>query len=101
VYDNDPRTLLRNLGVTDPDSLSLALGAEAALWTEQADSSSVNSKIWPRAAAMAERLWSDPQSNWQAAESRFLEHRERLVGLGVTPDSIEPQWCVLNQGYCY
>lgn len=34
------------------------LGAESPLWTEQTDDQALDSRIWPRAAALAERLWT-------------------------------------------
>jgi len=43
---------------TTDEERALILGAEASMWTEFATAENVDSRIWPRAAAVAERLWS-------------------------------------------
>lgn len=99
VYDNSPLQIIKSHGYAN--KRNLVLGGEAALWTEQADSASVDAKIWPRAAALGERLWSEPSSTWIHAEQRMLKQRERLVKRGIAAESLEPEWCLQNQGYCY
>ncbi|XP_032672325.1 chitooligosaccharidolytic beta-N-acetylglucosaminidase [Odontomachus brunneus] len=99
IYDNSPLEIVKKQGYEHKKDL--ILGGEAALWTEQADSASVDSRLWPRSAAMAERLWSEPTSKWYHAEHRMLTHRERLVEQGIDTDSLEPEWCLQNQGSCY
>ncbi len=44
-----------------PEQQKLILGGEVAMWAEQIDQYTIDSRIWPRTAAMAERFWS-PQN---------------------------------------
>ena len=48
----------------------VVLGAEAAIWTEQASSSNMLTRLFPRTWALAERLWSNPPvvSNYSSWE---------------------------------
>jgi hexosaminidase len=44
-----------------PDQQARILGGEACMWAEYVTSETVDSRIWPRMAAIAERFWS-PQN---------------------------------------
>jgi hexosaminidase len=44
-----------------PEQQKLILGGEVCMWAEQLNARTIDSRIWPRTAVMAERFWS-PQS---------------------------------------
>lgn len=70
------------------------------MWGEYADDVSVESKTWPRAAAMGERLWTDPNTSAEKSIPRFYRHRERLVSRGISAEALVPKWCYQNEGKC-
>jgi len=87
-YQNDPI----------PDSISLTaaetkniLGGEATMWSELVNPETVDSRIWPRTAAIAERLWSpatikDTDDMYRRLDLASL----RLDALGLRHESYKP-----------
>jgi len=111
-YMNDP------IPETSPLSEAekrLILGGEATMWAELVTSETVDSRIWPRTAAIAERFWS-PQSvkdiedmyrrmniislqleelglkhlSYQAALLRRMARSDAVAPLKVLADTVEP-----------
>ncbi|HEY7183242.1 MAG TPA: family 20 glycosylhydrolase, partial [Blastocatellia bacterium] len=54
-YLNDP--VPENTTLT-PEEQKLILGGEATMWSEWVSPETIDSRIWPRTAAIAERFWS-------------------------------------------
>lgn len=83
--------------------MSQIKGGEACMWTEQVDENSLDSRIWPRAIALAERLWSDPPLNDISAKetiNRFSIFHARFLELGLKSDAIFPKYCEQNENEC-
>ncbi len=68
-----------------PEQRSLILGGEVCMWAEQLNSRTIDSRIWPRTAAVAERLWSPADKRDVADMYRRLETTSlRLEEVGLT-----------------
>ncbi len=60
-----------------PEQQKLILGGEVCMWAEQLNEHTIDSRIWPRTAVMAERFWS-PQSDRDVASMY-----RRLPGISI------------------
>ncbi len=68
-----------------PEQEKLILGGEATMWAELVTPFTVDSRIWPRTAAIAERLWSPGSVKDEEDMYRRLEVVSfRLEELGLT-----------------
>jgi hexosaminidase len=85
----DPKTK-ETLRLT-ADQKSRILGGEVCMWTEYVTSENVDSRIWPRTAAMAERFWS-PMTVTDAADmyARLDLVSRQLDWYGVTHHASYP-----------
>jgi hexosaminidase len=67
-----------------PEEQSRILGGEACAWAEFLTPANVDSRLWPRTAAVAERLWSPAQTTDVASMYRRLDAVSwRLEWLGI------------------
>ncbi|XP_022153436.1 beta-hexosaminidase 2 [Momordica charantia] len=87
------------------EEAELVLGGEVALWSEQADPTVLDARLWPRASAMAESLWSGNRDEtgkkrYAEATDRLNEWRYRMVNRGIGAEPIQPLWCIRNPGMC-
>ena len=73
------------MNISDADCRQYVLGGEGEMWGEKVDASDLAQTVWPRLAAVAERLWSprnttDPQTALPRIESfRCLLNRRGVL----------------------
>ncbi len=75
-----------------PEQQQLILGGESCMWAEYVNAENIDSRIWPRNVAIAERLWS-PQNVTDVASmyARLHAVSTQLEWLGLTHRTYYPQ----------
>ncbi len=87
-YLNDP--VPPDIELTE-EQKKLILGGEATMWGEIIDHETIDSRIWPRTAAIAERLWSPVNTNnVEDMYRRIKTFSFRLEELGLTHEKNIP-----------
>ncbi|KAK6747838.1 hypothetical protein RB195_000808 [Necator americanus] len=79
-----------------PEQKALVLGGIAAIWGELVDNTNIESRLWPRASAVAERLWSPKEQTKKASDAwpRMHELRCRMVSRGFRFQPVNnPDFC--------
>ncbi|XP_077067378.1 beta-hexosaminidase subunit alpha isoform X1 [Siphateles boraxobius] len=68
----------------------LVIGGEVAMWGEYVDATNLSPRLWPRACAAAERLWSDEEKTLNAdlAFPRLEEFRCELLRRGIQAEPL-------------
>jgi len=80
------------------DQKKLVIGGEACMWDEFVNSVNLTPRLWPRASAVAERLWSPREArNTHEAKARIQEMECRLLQRGYPVEPINgPSFCNVN-----
>ncbi|PKU42669.1 beta-hexosaminidase subunit beta [Limosa lapponica baueri] len=72
----------------------LLIGGEACLWGEFVDATNLTPRLWPRASAVGERLWSSRNvTNLQDAYERLTNHRCRMLRRGIAAEPVFTGYC--------
>src|SRR3984893_2735317 len=69
----------------NPEEKNRIIGGEACMWSEWVTPENIDSRMWPRNAAIAERLWSSPEAqDPDSMYTRLDKLSRRLEWLGLT-----------------
>lgn len=93
-----------NANLTETEKLHIT-GGEVAIWGEMVDSSTLILKVWSRAGAFSEVIWSgnkdaDGSIRLYDATQRMFNFRQYVVALGHKVDALVPKYCWLNPHAC-
>uniref|UniRef100_A0A8B9JJU0 Beta-hexosaminidase n=1 Tax=Astyanax mexicanus TaxID=7994 RepID=A0A8B9JJU0_ASTMX len=74
---------------------ALVIGGEVCMWGEYVDATNLHPRLWPRACAAAERLWSNEEmtSNVDQAFPRLEKFRCSLIRRGIQAEPLFVGYC--------
>ncbi len=87
-YAVDPMTTTGGAPALTAEEQKRILGGEACMWAEYVTPETIDSRLWPRVAAIAERLWSPQETRDNKSMYRRLDELSwRLRWLGLNHES--------------
>ncbi|GAA6109782.1 beta-hexosaminidase subunit beta isoform X1 [Tachysurus ichikawai] len=94
IYKADPQSFNGTA-----EQKKLVIGGEACLWGEYVDATNLTPRLWPRASAVAERLWSDENvKDVGSAYTRLVRHRCRMLRRGIPAEPLFVGFCPHEYG---
>lgn len=93
IYSFEPSTFL-----DDPR----VLGTAVPVWSEMMNEDAVHQKVWPRAAAMADKMWGPKiDVDLVGLAQRQVAFGEQLNSKGIPVTFISGRWCEVIADYCF
>jgi len=88
-YQCDPRAFHGTA-----EQKALIVGGHASMWGERVDETNFMARVWPRASAVAEKLWTGNVTNaTTTALQRLQRFRCYLVRRGIAASPVAPGTC--------
>ena len=88
-----PLPEFRKIEPLTPEQQTMLLGGEACMWSEMVNALTIDSRIWPRTTAIAEKLWSPEvlTSDGPDMYRRLMVQDDQLQELGLMHRSYREQ----------
>eukprot|EP00069_Balaena_mysticetus_P018650 bmy_11586T0 len=87
-------TYINDFNLGSQEQKKLVIGGEACLWGEYVDATNLTPRLWPRASAVGERLWSHKDvRSLEDAYRRLTIHRCRMLRRGIAAEPVFTGYC--------